>query len=334
MSAQLLQRLVETDALYPPVDWQGLAAAHVTFDSLNETDEFEQVLERNALRDHDSTLVLGGSGSGKSSMIAAVAERVSPQRWIVRVQGGSDEALLTREGFARHIADEALRSLSQDEHAPPTQAKRAKKQLADSRKVSRGGHLLGKGYVQVRSAAEEVTRTRQTSDLYAALDELAEVSADAGRRMLLVVEDTQVFMPPSDHPGDASEERAERFVGQVLPFVARELRVPSLVAVPDHYEHLVDKHLGGTVKRVSVPVLADPVEGLKRIMASQALRVGLHTDEAPILDDEALTWLAGRLSSGSDLRRVLRAIYDGAVKVTREDAAAESISLAAVMSQF
>jgi AAA ATPase domain len=331
MSEQLLHELVAREALRPPVDWRGFAEAHVRFDELNATDEYEQRLLREVARDAGSSLVLGISGSGKSSLIAAVAESASPARWVVRVQGDATADLLHRAGFARHIAHEATRALTHDQLAPRIRAKETEKYLADSRKAVSGGHQFGAKFAQVKSAVEEVVSSQQPSDLFAALDELAEVSADAGRRMLLVVEDTDVFMPPTDVGVPDAEERASQFISQVLPFLARELRCPSLVAVNSRYRKLVDQQLGGTVTTVAVPPFRDPGRALTRIMERQALRKGLHLTEK-IIDDDALAWLASALAEGQSLRTVLRGVFDAATRTARDEPTASRISLAAVLS--
>lgn len=329
----LLHALVETGALRPPVDWENLAEAHVAFDDLNDTKQFEGALLREAAQERGATVVLGASGSGKSSLIAAVAEEASPQRWIVRVQGGSADDLLGREGFAHHVAREALRALDRDEAAPTADTSQVEDRLADCGKVTRGGHIFGSKGVQVRSAIEEVVNSRDTSDVFAALDELAEVSSDAGRRMLLVVEDTDVFMPPRDIGGMDPTERAVRFISQVLPFLAREVSFPSLIAVNSRYENLIAEHLSGTANVVWVPSFADPASALKEIMARQARRQNLHTDSTEVIEPEALKFLAEALQE-TDLRAVLRAIYDGAVKTAREDPDATQISLASVTASL
>jgi MoxR-like ATPase len=333
VSAALLLALVSREALRPPVDWKGLAEAHVSFDELTGTDRHEQVLQHATRRDDGATLVLGSTGSGKSSMIAAVAASASPNRWVVRVQGGSAPDLLEREGFVRHIGNEAMRSLTRDDLAPPADAQQAEARLADAHRMSSGGHLFGTKMAQVKSAVEEVTRGQNASDLYAAMDELSAVSAEAGRRMLLIVEDTDVFMPPSDLGGNDARERADRFISQVLPFLARELRCPSLIAVNGRYRGFVDVHLRGTVDIVEVPRFPQPVQALEQIMARQALRKNLHIIE-PVIDADALEWLAAALEHGASLRDVLRAINDAATRATRETADATSIPLAAVMASL
>jgi hypothetical protein len=304
--------------------------AHVPFDELNGTREHEAVLEREAARERGASLVIGDVGSGKSSMIAGVAAGASTGRWIVRIQGGSAEDLLGREGFAHHVAAEAMRAFDRDQHAPDADPGAAEKRLADSRTRETGGHTFGGKAAQVRSAIDVVASSRQTSDLYGALDELVDVTGEAGRRMLLVVEDTDVFMPPQDLGDPAAEERARHFIAHVLPFLARELGCPSLVAVNSRYRDLVVDHLHGTVTIVDVPNLSDPAAALAQIVARLARRKGFHTDSTAILDPDAVDRLTRALSGGKSLRDVLRAIYDGAFKTAQENPQASHVSLAAV----
>ncbi len=196
--AALIERLAD-GVFDPPVAFRDLATYHLDFASLADTTPEADLRER-AERQSGCCAVVGGSGSGKSSLIAAVAATLSSTRFLVRVQGVSDEAALSREGFALHIARETLRALESPLAGRP-------RQRQPRRKTAGAGPAIPAEFkAQVSASAREVIEERDTVSVAQAIEQLVDVSADLGRRILLVVEDTDVFMPPD--PLDRSRTTA------------------------------------------------------------------------------------------------------------------------------
>jgi hypothetical protein len=207
----------------PPVAFRDLADYHLDFTKLAGAVPEADLRER-AERPAGCCAVVGGGGSGKSSLIAAVAASLSPTRFPVRVQGVNDDAALTREGFQLHIAYETLRALDAagSGRRQDRSLRKARGYLSASTTRTQSGGTMSLGIslpieftAQVRSTARQVTAERNAASIAQGIEELIEITAGFDRRLLLVVEDTDVFMPPE--PIDQGErDRPRRFVDNVI----------------------------------------------------------------------------------------------------------------------
>ena len=276
----------------PPVAFKDLATYHLDFAMLADTSPEADLRER-AERQSGCCAVVGAGGSGKSSLIAAVAASLSATRFAVRVQGVSDAAALTREGFALHIARETLRALD----APPPG----------------GGPASAREFkAQVSATAREVIEERETLSVAQAIERLIDVSADLGRRILLVVEDTDVFMPPD--PLDRTEdERPRRFIDHVISYLARDFPASSMVAINTRYRDLIPP---STVATVTVPSLRP--EAIGSLIEHYARHSGLHVTAAEVAQPEALAYAAGRYAETLDIRRTLELLHKASRKMAGE----------------
>jgi hypothetical protein len=124
------------------------------------------------------------------------------------------------------------------------------------------------------------------------------------RRMLLAVEDTDVFMPPDPLNSD-ERERPRRFVDQVVSYLARDFPSSSLVAVHERYRDLLPH---GTVTMVKL-------DAIGRLIEHYVLRADLHVSAEQIATSDALNYAGGRYSETGDVRRVLELFHRAARKM-------------------
>ncbi len=311
----LIERLA-AGVFDPPVAFRELATYHLDFDALADSSPEADLRER-AERHSGCCVVVGSSGSGKSSLIAAVAASLSATRFPVRVQGVSDDAALTREGFALHIARETLRALESPQGArarprssgrPATGSRQPDGAASDPGRLAIGSEFKA----QVSSSAREVIEERDSVSVATAIEELIDVSADLGRRILLVVEDTDVFMPP-DPLDRAEEERPRRFIDHVVSYLARDFPASSMVAVNARYRDLIPQ---STVATVRVPSLRPQAIG--RLLEHYASHSGIDVTAEEIAEPEALAYAAGRYAETQDVRRTLELLHKASRKMAGE----------------
>lgn len=315
----LIERLA-AGAFDPPVAYADLAEAHLDFARLVERSPEAQLRDR-AERPGGCCVVLGESGSGKSSLIASVAASLAPTRFPVRVQGVSGEPALSREGFAVHVGHETLRALRSMAGGRPSERRLrpAGEGLAASTTRRRGGRSVSFGVplplefsAQLESSAREVVAERDASAVAQAIEALVAVTDRFERRLLLVVEDTDVFMPP-DPVGAEEQARPRRFVDHVVSYLAREFPSSSLVAVNSRYRRLLPS---ATIGVVEVPALAPDSVG--RLIEHYARRAGLEAGAQEIADADALAYAAGRYAETGDVRRLLELFHKATRKMAGE----------------
>jgi hypothetical protein len=316
---RVMERLAD-GVFDPPVAYRDLADLHLDFGVLAD-DAPEGELRERAERRTGCCAVIGGSGAGKSSLIASVAASLEPLRFPVRVQGVTSDGVLTREGFALHLARETLRALEEVPIAGPgaRRLRPARDRIASRTSARSGGATAGVGVplnpefkAQVGTTAREITEERDPVRIGQAVQELVDVTEELGRRLLLVVEDTDVFMPP-DPINDAERERPRRFVDHVLAYLAREFPSSSLVAVNTRYRDLLPK---GVVAQIAVPRLR--AEAMRHLIEHYASRSGLHIAADDVIDPAALAYVAGRYAETNDLRRTLELLHRASRKVVGE----------------
>jgi energy-coupling factor transporter ATP-binding protein EcfA2 len=316
---RLIERLAN-GVFDPPVAYDDLADHHLDFEALADARPEAEIRER-AERESGCCAVVGRTGSGKSSLIAAVAASLSPTRFPVRVQGINDASALTREGFALLIARETLRAVEALPTGRPRgkRLRHARERLASTKAQARGGHgvalslpLPGEFTAELRTTAQEVVEERDATSIAQAIEQLVRVTERFDRRLLLVVEDTDVFMPPEPINHEESE-RPTRFVNHVVTYLARDFPSSSLVAVNDRYRDLVP---AGTVAVVQVPVLR--VDAIGRLLEHYAKRSGLYVKAEQIAHPQALSYAAGRYANNGDVRRTLALFHKAARKMAGE----------------
>jgi energy-coupling factor transporter ATP-binding protein EcfA2 len=315
-SDALMQRLAE-GVFTPAVAYRDLADVHLDFRELSRSAP-EADLREHAERERGSCAVVGASGAGKSSIIAAVAAALEPSRFPVRVRGGASEHLLTREGFSLHIARETLAALETLER--PRALRRPRRRLAPSVRTSRRGARASAAAplpvefrAEVGTTAQEVTEQRDAVSIAAALEELVALTAGFGRRLLLIVEDTDVFMPPRLH-GETELDRPRRFIDQVVGYLAREFPSASLIAVNSRYAGDLP---AGLVHQVAVPRLK--TDAVARLIEHYAHCNGLELEAGSIIEPDALAYVTGRYAETNDIRQTLDLLDKAARKMAGEE---------------
>jgi len=312
----LIERLAD-GVFDPPVAFRELATYHLDFAMLADSTPEADLRER-AERQSGCCAVVGSSGSGKSSLIAAVAASLYATRFPVRVQGVSDERVLTREGFGLHIAREALRAVESPQTGRPStrvrQAGRAGSMstAARSRGPGAAASASAEFKAQVAASAREVIVERDSVSVAQAIERLVDVTADLGRRILLVVEDTDVFMPP-DPLDRAADDRPRRFVDHVISYLARDFPASSMLAVNTQYRDLIPPSIVATV---DVPLLRPDAIG--RLIEHYASQSGLHVTAQQIATPDALAYAAGRYVETQDIRRTLELLHKASRKMAGE----------------
>ena len=329
MTRDLLEQVVARQALKPPVAYSEMADVHVDLDDVGaEGGPFETRLTQASRSGEACVVVLGPIGSGKSSLIAAVAARVEPDRFPIRVRSLGDSTVLDREVFARHLAEEALDGLERGERSPAIrQATRLRGKVAEERRREAGGHSVGRGGTRLRSAIETIVKQSQPSTFLSAVEEIVDEITAAGRTPLVVLEDTDSFAPPRDQKG--ATERAERFVHEVVPYLAREVRCPSLVAVHERYHPLLE---GSPAEQVAVPRWVDSTVFLSRVLERYGSRCGLSFTAGQIVEPGAFELFVATLDAHGNVRDTLRSIAAAAEKTVAEQPEAERISAQAAQS--
>lgn len=217
---------------------------------------------------------------------------------------------MTREAFVTHVGREIVEALPRPERSTV-------KRLARTVTRTTGGHSFGVKGTQIRSAAEQVTHEQGPAERFEALKELVEVAREAGHPMVLIVEDTDPYMPP---PGGSTSETeatqlAASFIQGPVQWLAREATCPSLVAVHDGHAGLLD----GPIEQISLPPFSDASEAIGSIAVRYLRQKGLHVDHhADLIEERALAFLAGLLRERS-LRHVLRLLPDAAERAIEDD---------------
>lgn len=132
------------------------------------------------------------------------------------------------------------------------------------------------------------------------------------RRLLLIVEDTDVFKPP-EPLNETERERPRKFIEQVVTYLARDFPSSSLVAINERYRSLIPV---GTVTSVEVPALS--LEAIGRLLEHYAKQNGIYVKAEQIAHAEALSYAAGRYADSGDIRRTLELFHKAARKMVGE----------------
>lgn len=303
--------------------FESLADVHVPLEELGGRNAEQALVEVGRAKGPACACVLGGRGNGKSSLIAAAVGALRAQTYFCPRIQATDAMPTAREDFVLHAGREILQVIERS-------SSKARDLAATSTARTTGGHSLGSHGAQIRSAAQQVVSDQGAAERFAAMDELAAVSLSAGRPMVLVVEDTDPYMPA---PGgafsvDEAAERAKAFINGPLMWLSREAPCPSLVAVHDGHLGLLDS----SVETVTLPPFTEPALALEAIALRYLRQHDIRLDRIEdLIESKALEFLASSLAERS-LRDVLRVLSDAAERAVEERDEAALITYSDVSS--
>ena len=254
MSRATLQALYDARAFKPAPSLWELALAHVPFAEL-DADQPPEPRVRYGLEERDGlALLLGGPGSGKSSVLAHVADAIADEptpagyRYLpvfVPVAGRPEIAQdLSR--FGKGVARELLRALH--DGAPAHVRARIGRAMAEAETVQHGGSrfnakvaakaMLPGGEVGGElglDLAGDVASiiTAQDLDPFGGIKTLGDIARTRGFELLLFIEDTDAWARSPEGDGTA-----RAFFNAILRPLASDVDVGVAVAIQSAWEEL------------------------------------------------------------------------------------------------
>jgi Cdc6-like AAA superfamily ATPase len=310
-----------------------LAGEHVAYTALGAPD-VDGALRKSIERAEGVTTVVGRMGSGKSSLIAAVADSLEegflPLRVsVIGVEAGDPAA------FARHAITE-IRDLPEaqltrheahalDRAAAEHRTQIATRELRAGFEIAAGRILTGKVVGDIkRLATEELQRAADPSDAMRGMQRLFDVFWKLKRCPVMIVEDT-------DHWG-GSPELADAFFDQTSRAFAT-MDAAMVVATQsdytrlDGYQRVRDK----LTAEVFLPQLPDVERGLTIILQRRMSLAGVQAPVQDILEPEGLQLLSQSYiesvtdGRAGDLRRTL-AIMRAALDIALGEPTAQRVT--------
>ena len=326
MSRELLLRLQKEHAFdFYPIR-HDLGAYHVSFSELGSVKPLEQTLYDAAQR-AERLMVIGGSGSGKSSLIAytlgPLAQGVSPIQ--IPVFAESVDVITDVRAVAGMIIQEIVKQteMSDAERSNAMQWASSQRPL-DSRSVisgvSVGALLMGTGLrAEIkRQTTHSMTLPNTASATLEIADQLLKAIKAEELVPVLVFDDTDKWFRERESENSEYQDVAIRFFGEVLTEM-RQLSAGLVVAVHDRYleNELLKDHIGNTIEsRIDIPYLTSS-DALGKVIHSRVVKhcVPSVADKIPSLDELLLQEALDRLHdlyqsdfSGS-LRKVIRRVH-------------------------
>lgn len=329
----ILQELDDRFAFQTSGRFDLLANEHIGYAALGASD-VDATLTRSIERAEGVITVVGRMGSGKSSLIAAVAngldEGFLPLRVsVVGVEAGDPGA------FARHAITE-LRELTElqlaahearalDRAAASGRTQLTTRELRAGFEIKAGKVLTG-GVVGdlKRAAGEELARATDASEALRGMQRLFDKFWQVKRCPVVIVEDT-------DHWG-GSPKLADRFFDQTARALAT-LDAVVVVATQSDYTRL-DGYLRVRDKltaEVLLPRLPDLEHGLATVLQRRISSAGVTAELQHILDPQGMQQLwHSYLESvtdhhAGDLRRTL-AVMRAAIEIALSEPTARIVA--------
>jgi hypothetical protein len=344
MSLEQLVALDERRAFEATHRFEDLDLLHVPFDDLTGGSGTEAVLTRMAGR-AGRIAVVGGSGSGKSSVMASVLgplaeelpESVVPLR--IPVAGEPDETVTQPHAFAAHLITVITRWASPELFTP---AQRESLELAAAERRSRFGKQTARKFnlgtpgwladarfaIEVQAAGEEVENRVSTADAVFELGRLFELFRAHGLEPLVVIDDSDTWLRVPEW--DRSDLAAGFFTENVR-MLAKDLDCGFVLAVHTEYLDIPAYRQSASLLSTTVTIPRfEPgaVDALSRIFEH---RITVHRVDAElneVIDAEALQALEEHYYGGArtSLRNVLNVVdralqhacSDGSPKITKQ----------------
>ena len=309
----ILQMLDDEFAFQTSGRFDLLAGEHVAYSALGAPD-VDGALRRNIERSEGVTTVVGRMGSGKSSLIAAVADGLEegflPLRVsVIGVEAGDPAA------FARHAITE-IRDLPEaqltrhetnalDRAAAERRTQTATRELRAGFEIAAGQILTGEVVGDIkRAATQELNRATDPSETMRGMQRLLDVFWKLKRCPVMIVVDT-------DHWG-GSPQMADAFFDQTSRAFATMDAVMIVATQSDYtrlngYQRVRDR----LTAEVSLPQLPDPEHGLTVVLERRMSLAGVHAQLHDVLEPEGLELLSQSYiesvtdGQAGDLRRTL-----------------------------
>lgn len=310
-----------------------LAGEHVAYSALGAPD-VDGTLRRSIERGEGVITVVGRMGSGKSSLIAAVADSLDegflPLRVsVIGVEAGDPAA------FARH-------AITEIRDVPDAQLTRHEAQALDrataehstqtlTRELRAGfeiaaGHVLtGKVVGDIkRAASEELKRATDPSHVMRGMQRLFDVFWKLKRCPVMLVEDT-------DHWG-GSPQVADAFFDQTARAFAAMDAVMVVATQSDYtrlegYQRVRDR----LTAEISLPQLPDVERGLVIVLQRRMTAAGVEAQPQDVLEQQGLQLLSQSYlesvtdGQAGDLRRTL-AVMRAALDVALSEPTAQLVT--------
>jgi hypothetical protein len=331
VSAEHVANIASAAAFRPRSRLWELHELHIPLDQLAGSHAYEQrAITR--VTEGSCVAVVGGSGAGKSSLIAWVCYQLPSSHFALRipitgVEDPGSVGEVARLALSITLDEVVLDATSQDELEKTRATARTTVHTPTgiaSAKLG-GGMIPAAVNVNVASLREEFTQERLGGEHLLALNgRLVPTLAEAGTTPVFVFEDTEATVGGTD-----DRLRAEAFFAGPLSAFVDQVGAPTIVAVQTH---LIDGsrafgRLAPVLERITIPLLSDLARSaIESILARRIELAQLHAPLADVLDPTALDSLTEFYThSGGDLRRVLAAAHEAAEHAAADQA--EQISL-------
>jgi Cdc6-like AAA superfamily ATPase len=322
MSAEQLLALARQDAFRPSGRFDLLAEDHVPFDELTGRSRYENQLIETLTGPESLCLIIGGTGTGKTSLIAWACHHLPETHVPLRVPVAALEDpgdIKVLAGTVIVAAARAVGQLSDEQRSDLAGYAADRRTTRPVAKRIRGGTLGGgpipaQLHLDLGALYEDFERNGLPLDRFHGLDRLISVFRERGKCLVLVLEDTDAM---AGGPG----QHADQFLSMVL-VLSRELKAPIVVAVQDHHRGSAYERLRQMGREIAIPPLMETERGLRRIFARRLPRAGLAGVQVrEIIDDDALKGLITVYDeSGRNLRQLLAVLQFAVDHAVDEDA--------------
>lgn len=321
MSSAQLAALDAERAFRPRVRFHELAGDHVPFDELTCRSDTEAALRRAIEQDEGVIAVIGGSGAGKSSVIAAVAadlpERHLPLHIGVAALGGAaTDAVSFVQHVLREVTVQASAAMTGDQRSAIARASAdsTTRQGPQTRGGAQLGAEAGRLYGEIVGARLDQIVAQNAAQAMEGLDRLVSIFVERKRTPLLIVEDTDAWVKTGNEEGDSI---ADGFFTNNVSLLARRSELTAIVAV--QHEHRARPSFqdvrAALAAEVTIPRLDEPSAAIAAILRHRLDRSEVSCALDDVVEPEAIARLEAEYdASAGSLRHVL-AVADRALEL-------------------
>ncbi len=310
MSLPQLEKLRQVGAFDPTQPRERLSVWHVPFDTLCGDQRTERALYE-AIRTNGRVVVMGGSGSGKSSMLAWTFREEVLDLALVRVPVSAEDPTVVGEPgrFAAHLVQTVAR---QARLLPKKDARR----FLDSTKRESWTVAIRLGLptwlatagisAEIQSVAERLPRS--AADQIEIASTLMKTISAKGLTPVLVVDDADLWLSGGDH-----DKLVNAFFTRVMRSMCDHLTVPIVVAAHRRYLELPGYQAARGVlgTRIDIPQIPLP-GGVAKILAHR-VRIATEGQLADVMEDGAVAALAKVYEEGKGSLRYAMLVAQGAL---------------------